>query len=185
MKKMIMHRFQSAPMDSGQTGSHEKQWRCQGPAADSLCQPLCRTQTTKEMAKWPQRLIYNVSAGARVYPPPPSPSSRHTEDLSQLRGDVCQAAWLTKQVRLQHTVDTGRHLLHHFKIKGKNGSIATLCLINQTFHNIHQGIFFVVKDSFSRLCDTVFNNIHSKSTQQALKTTVLHYTAHKPAHRKE
>lgn len=99
---MIFSMHRSAPLDSGRIGLHKKQWRCQGLEADGLCQFLCRMQTTKEMAKWPQRLIYNVSAGA-VYP---LPSSQHTEDLSQLRGDVCQAAWLTKQVRLQHNVDT-------------------------------------------------------------------------------
>lgn len=30
----------------------------------------------------------------------------------------------------------------------------------------------------------MFNNVHSKSTKQTLKTTVLHYMAHKPAHGK-
>lgn len=120
---------------------------------------MCRQQ--EEMAKWPPRLIYNVSAGAEVCP---FPSSQHTEDSSQLRGDICQAAWLTKQVRLHHTVDTRRHLWRPAMMgtyfKRKNGAITTL--------------FNIQKEHccFSEFYNKFFKDIHSKSTKQTLNQPI-------------
>lgn len=96
-------------MDAGRIGLHKqadsqaaKQWRCQGPEVDSLCQSLCCMQTTKRDDQVTPEVDYNMSAGVEGHP---LPSSQNTEDLSQLRGDVCQAIWLTKQVGLQQTIE--------------------------------------------------------------------------------
>lgn len=87
---------------------HKKRRRCQGPVWDTLCQSPCCMQTTGGDGQVTPEVDLQCVSRSWIVPPPPS--SQHAEVSTQLRGGVCQAAWLTKQVRLQHTVVTRRHL---------------------------------------------------------------------------
>ena len=126
-----MHRHVSAAMDSGQTGMHKKQRRCQGPVWDALCQSLCCMQTTGGDGQVTPEVDLQCVSRSGIVPPTPS---QHTEEWTQLRGGVCQAAWLTKQVRLQHTADTRRRLWRPATIilhwKGEMGILLQLLTTN-------------------------------------------------------
>lgn len=127
-------------------GMHKKRRRCQGPLWDTLCQSPCCMQTTGGDGQVTPEVDLQCVSRSWIVPPPPS--SQHAEVSTQLRGGVCQAAWLTKQVRLQHTVVTRRHLwrpayiiLH---LKAGNGDITSLIRNKHVIYTSIKAIFVVV-----------------------------------------